>query len=175
MFSIGDKIVYGSTGVCTILGIGVPDIPGDTRECYVLKPSYMANTTVYAPVEKTPVSMRLVLSPDEMQSLIDSLPDIKPFPESKEKTEMHDICRNAVKSADGFMLAKLIKTLHEKKLRIMEQKKAVSSVEKEYFDTAEKIFHGEIATVLGMPMEKVGTYIQARIFPNSVLGQSAAS
>ena len=163
MFSIGDEIIYGSMGVCSIMDIGLPDISGATRTCYILKPHYVANSKVYAPIENNPVIMRHLLSTAEVQSLIDSMPEIKAFPEDKEKQALYETYRAAIKSADSFMLAKLLKTLREKKAKVLEQKKVVSSVEKEMHDTAEKMLHGEIATALSIPLENVENYIVTRI------------
>lgn len=163
MFSIGNDIVYGSMGVCKVTDIGVPDLPGANRSCYVLKPHFVANSKVYAPVENNPVPMRLLLTPAEMRSLIDAIPALEPFAVEGDKQGLHDICREAVRSADCHMLARLIKTLYEKKLRLVEQKKNVPSAEKEYFDTAEKVLYGEMAVVLDIPMEDVREYIALRL------------
>lgn len=165
MFSVGDEIVYGSMGVCTVMEIGLPDIPGATRECYVLHPRYVANSKVYAPIEDNPVRMRAMLTADEAQELIDSLPAIQSFPRGSDKQELYNTCKNAIRSTDSFLLAKLLKTLHENKVRLVGMKKIVPSTEKEYFDTAEKMLHGEIAAALGMPLSKVKEYISSRLEP----------
>lgn len=163
MFSIGDKIVYGGMGVCTVMDICVPDLPGKPRQCYILKPHYVANAKVYAPVEENPVKIRALLTAEQAQTLIDEIPGIAGFPLTQEKQELYQTYRGAIKSADSVQLAKLIKTLHDKKVRILEQKKIVPSAEKEYFDTAEKMLYGEIAAALQMPIEQVQDYIAARI------------
>lgn len=163
MFSVGDTIMYGSMGVCTVEGIGVPDLPGATRECYILKPHYVANSKVYAPVQGNPVSMRALLTRAQAQTLIDELPDLQPFPPCSERQEMHNVCRGAIKSADSYMLARLVKTLYEKRLRVQQQKKIVPTAEKEYFDTAEKMLYGEIAVALQMPIDGVERYIFTRL------------
>lgn len=163
MFSVGDLIIYGSMGVCTVTDIRVTELPGSQRECYVLKPHYVANSTVYAPVEGNPVKMRHLLEPSQIQALIDGLPGIEPFPISKEKQEMYNIYRGAIKSADCLSLAKLLKTLYEKKMRLMEQRKIIPSAEKEYFDTAEKMLYGEVASALQMPIDEVQDYIYSQL------------
>lgn len=163
MFSVGDTIIYGSMGVCTVEDIRVPSMPGADRRCYVLRPHYVSGSTVYAPIEGNPVRMRALLSAKEARALVDSLPQIPAFPESKERQELYDTCRAAIKSADSFILAKLLKTLHEKKRRLAAQRKLIPSTEKEYFETAEKMLHGEIATALEMPITEVEGYIAQRL------------
>lgn len=175
MFSVGDQIIYGSMGVCTVIDIGVPDMQGVCCECYVLKPHYVANSKVYAPVENNPVKMRPLLTPSEAQSLIDSIPEIKPFPANTERQALCDIYHNAIRSADSFELAKLLKTLHEKKGRLSQQRKVVPSAEKEYFDTAERMLHGEMAVTLQIPIDDVGEYIADRLEGRYEYRQGAVS
>ena len=163
MFAVGDMIVYGSMGVCTVMDIGTPDFPGADRECYILKPHYVANSKVYAPIEANPVSMRPLLSPEQAQTLIDSMPQIQSFPTDKEKQELYGTYRSVIKSADSFLLAKLLKTLYEKKQMILQQRKIVPSAEKEYFDTAEKMLFGEIAVALEMPYDQVEDYVSSQL------------
>lgn len=163
MFSVGDKVIYGSMGVCTVVDIAVPDLPGAHQTCYVLEPRYVANSKVYAPVGQSAVCMRVLLTPEEAQSLIDSLPGIGAFPAGGERQALYNTCRSAIKSADSHLLAKLIKTLYEKKERAAGQRKLLPSTEKAYFDTAEKMLYGELAVVLGIPMDEVGGYIEERL------------
>ncbi|MGD9559869.1 MAG: CarD family transcriptional regulator [Oscillospiraceae bacterium] len=163
MFCIGDKIVYGSMGVCTVVDVGVPDLPDALHMCYTLKPDYVANSKVYAPIENNPVSMRALLSPKEAQSLIDSMPQIEPFPPGEEKQQLLNTYRSAIRSADIFILARLLKTLHAKRQLLIQQKKMLSSVEKEYFGAAEKMFFGELAATLKIAVDAVPDYIAARI------------
>lgn len=153
--------MYGSTGVCKVVDIATPDLPG-ARKSYVLEPLHVANSKIYAPVDDNPVPMRSLLTPEEAQSLIDSLPEIQALPGAKEKDALRETCRGAIKSADCLLLARLLKTLYEKKQVVLQQKKIVPSAEKEYFDTAERILFGEIAAVLRIPYDEVKDYIETR-------------
>lgn len=163
MFSIGDQVYYGSTGVCTVVDIAAPDMGDNPRMCYVLKPHYVSNSKVYAPVDNNPVAIRPLISSQQACQLIDSMPELAVFPASKEKQALYDTYRCAIKSADSYMLAKLMKTLHENKQRILEQKKTVPSMEKDLFDTAQRLLHGELASALSIPLENVHNYIQSRL------------
>ena len=53
MYQKGDKVVCGSKGVCIVEEITTLNIPGvdKMREYYILKPLYMASSTVYLPVD----------------------------------------------------------------------------------------------------------------------------
>ncbi len=165
MFSVGDKVIYGNMGVCTVTDIAVPDLPGATKECYVLKPHYVANSTVYAPVGQSRVRIRALLTQREAEKLIDSLPELEGFAACGERQALQDTCRNALKSADSLLLAKLLKTLYDKRRQVLQQGKTVSSTEKEYFATAEQLLFGEMAIALGLSVGEVGTCIMSRLAP----------
>lgn len=163
MFSIGDRVVYGSSGVCTIMDIGVPDMQGASYECYFLKPHHMPTSKIYAPVGNNTVAMRPLLSAAQAELLIDALPQIEGFTEHKDKQEAYNVYRRAIKSADSMQLAKLVKTLHDKKEKAALQRKTLASSEKEMYDMAETLLHGEIAEALHIPLEQVQEYISTRL------------
>lgn len=175
MFSVDEQVVYGSIGVCTVKGMGIPDMPGATRECYVLEPHYVAHSKVYAPIEDNPVKIRSLLSVSEVEELVDSMPEIKAFPLNKERQEQYSTYRSVIKSADSFLLAKLLRTLYEKKEKCMELKKPLPGAEKDFLDTAEKMLYGEMAAILQIPMDQVLPYIQSRLRPEFETPGSAAS
>lgn len=50
MFSKGEKIVYGSTGVCVIEDICEKELIRNQKKLYyILKPLFQQNNTIYAP------------------------------------------------------------------------------------------------------------------------------
>ena len=163
MFAVGEEIVYGSMGVCSVEDICLMDVPGAARECYLLIPRYVPNSKIYAPVENNPVEMRRLLSKTQVETLLESLPEIQAFPIQKERAGQYDLYRCAINSADSVELAKLIKTLHERKQDILRTKKMIPIAEKELFDKAEMILYGEIASVLGIPFSGVEEYFKQRI------------
>lgn len=78
MFQIGDKIVYGNTGVCTVEEITTVSMSGvdKNRLYYVLKPLYQ-DGIIRTPVDNDKVFMRPVISRQEAEALVDMIPSIK--------------------------------------------------------------------------------------------------
>lgn len=161
MFEIGDKVMYGTMGVCEIMDICVPDFEGATHTCYLLEPRYMKGTRVYAPTKNCTVSMRPVMSAEEAHDLIDSLHTIRVF-EEQEKAECMKTYRSAIQSADGYLVAKLMKTLYLRKKQKLAEKKIFPNQEKELLNIAENLLHGEVAHCLNLPIETVPDYIMSR-------------
>ena len=75
MYSIGEKIMYGGTGVCTVQEItSVKQSSLDRpRLYYVLKPLYQSGT-IQIPVDNTKVPIRPVMTRDEAEQLVDGMP-----------------------------------------------------------------------------------------------------
>ena len=77
MFSIGQYVSCGNKGVCTIENVTTLDISGVDKKkmYYILKPYYMAASTVYVPVDSSATSIRLILTREEAQELLEKISD----------------------------------------------------------------------------------------------------
>ena len=64
MFGIGEFVVCGSKGVCSVENITTLNISGvdKDRKYYILRPLYMSGSTVYVPVDSLKESMRPVFT-----------------------------------------------------------------------------------------------------------------
>ena len=80
MFKINDVVVYGSQGVCEIVGINEERVDGAIRNYFVLKPKNDKGSTFYVPTwnEKAWGKMRKVMTKEDVNALIDSMPGKKP-------------------------------------------------------------------------------------------------
>ena len=63
MYIIGDKIIYGQTGVCVVEDICEKTLSrNNTKMYYTLRPIYQHNNMIYTPVDNDKVFMRPVIS-----------------------------------------------------------------------------------------------------------------
>jgi CarD family transcriptional regulator len=76
MFEINDVVVYGAQGVCEIIGIEDRKIDGEIKKYFVLKPKNDKGATCYVPTwnEKAWGKMRKVMTKEDVNALIDSMP-----------------------------------------------------------------------------------------------------
>ena len=81
MFQINDVVVYGSQGVCEIIGIDEKKIDGVIKKYFVLKPKNDKGATFYVPTwnEKAWGKMRKVMTKKDVNALIDSMPGKTPI------------------------------------------------------------------------------------------------
>ena len=160
MFSVGENIVYGNSGVCRVESIGVLDSPGmpQDKEYYTLSPIYSKGSKIFTPVDNNKIIMRAVLDRTEAQELIDNIDKIEAMWISDEKSRELEY-KEAIKACNCEELVKIIKTIYLRMQdRIANGKKITASDEK-YFRLAEDRLYGELAVSLDIPKEEVKEYI----------------
>ena len=112
MFGIGDYVICGNKGVCVVENITTLNISGVDRgrEYYILKPLYMAGSTVYLPVDSPKESMRKVLEREEAERLIEAIPDIPLLIIANDKLS-EQVYKDCIKTNECVDLVKIIKTI----------------------------------------------------------------
>lgn len=165
MYSIGDLIIYGNMGVFRIVDISAKDLSEETRGQlhYTMKALYQ-ECTVYVPVDNTKVFMRPVISKEEAEKLIDTIPTIQA--EAYHTRVLSDLSRHyeeILKTHDCADLIELTMSIYAKKQMIEEQKKKFGSVDERFMKKAEELLFGELSAVLGIPRSEVSKYIASRV------------
>ena len=165
LYQAGDMIVYGNEGVCRVVSVGTPQIAGVDRErqYYTLEPQY-CDGLIFAPVD-TPVHTRPVMSREEAESLIDSLPEIEAEPahERMNVRLLNEHYRELIRTCDRHDIAKIIKEVRAKRIASQTRGGKISQVDEKYMKRAEDLLYGEMSISLGIPRDEVCDYITRRI------------
>ena len=164
MFNIGDLVVYGNIGVCTVESIGPSTLSGadKSKDYYSLVPYYSGNSKILTPCDNEKIVIRAIISREEAESLIAEAESITTITITDEKFR-EQTYKDTIKGCDCREIFSLIKTIYERKqTRLAEGKKVTSSDEK-YFNMAEDKLYGELAVVLGIEKTQVKEYIKERI------------
>lgn len=164
VFQKGEYVVSGNKGVCVVDDITTLDISGvdKEREYYILKPVYMAGSTVYVPVDTADNSMRRVLSREEADKLISEIPEIPLISISNDKL-LEQEYRGCMKTNDCAEWIRIIKTIYLRKQKRIEAGRKVTAVDAKYFRLAEDNLYGELAISLQMPRGEIEDYITREI------------
>lgn len=160
MFNRGEYVVCGNKGVCSVEDITTLDISGvdKKREYYILKPVYMAGSTVYIPVDTAEQNMRRVMSREEADCLINGIPDIPLITITNDKL-LEQEYRGCMKSNSCEEWIKIIKTIYLRKQKRLAAGRKVTAVDAKYYRMAEDNLYGELAISLGMSRGDVEHYI----------------
>ncbi|MBR5708276.1 MAG: CarD family transcriptional regulator [Oscillospiraceae bacterium] len=167
MFSVGELIAYGNTGVCRVETLE-EDRAGMR---YVLKPLYQ-NCVISLPVESTKVFMRPLISKDEALALIDSIPSVSAEPyHNKVMRQLIDHYEDALRDYDCAGLIELTLSIYAKKKQVEAERRKFGSIDERYMKRAESLLFGELAAALDVPREKVKSYIADRLGGPSPFGE----
>ncbi len=167
MFQINDIIIYGSHGVCEITGIEEKNIMGAKNKYFVLKPIKSESSTFFVPIDNKNVlsKMRKILSEEEINELIDSMPNENANWISNESTRKEKY-KYILSEGNHTELIKMIKALFfEKKEREANGKRLFASDER-FLKDAEQLLYGEFQYVLNLNEDELMKYIFNRIEKN---------
>lgn len=160
MFGIGDYVICSNKGVCVVENITTLNISGvdKEREYYILKPLYMAGSTVYVPVDSPKESMRKVLEREEAEKLIKAIPEIPLLVIANDKLS-EQAYKDCIKTNDCEDLVRIIKTIYTRKQKRLKAGRKVTAVDAKYFHMAEDNLYGELAVALNISRQDVEGYI----------------
>ena len=160
MFSVGDKIIYGENGVCTVESIGPLTMAGAPKEklYYYLSP-LIGSGTYFAPVDSG-AYMRPVMSRDEAEALIDAMPGIQPAICTDNRFNHVDaFYKELFKQHSCEALVSIVKGLRSR----ISDRKTKSSRAEATMKRAKDILHGELSVALDIDVKDVEGYIASRL------------
>ena len=163
MYKPGDRIIYGSTGVCRVKEITTPDFEKDkSRKYYALEPVYQ-DGVIYTPVD-TKVFMRPVISREEAHDLIDQIPTMQTEAyHNNVLRELEEHYNEYLKSHDCGDLLELGRSIYMKRKELLSQHRKFGAVDERFMKRAEDLLYGELAVALDIEKNKVEAYIAERV------------
>lgn len=160
MYRVGEMIIYGGEGVCRVEAVGKLNMSGISREkdYYTLAPLYR-DGKIYAPVD-TKVFMRPVISREDAQRLIRSIPDIQAPPCHERNLRLiNEHYQTLLRSHQCEDMVQLIKATYERSQTRQSHGSKPGQVDERYQKRAEDLLYGELAVALDMPRDQVSGYI----------------
>ncbi len=165
MFKSGDYIIYGSTGVCLVADIFIPESIADLDEArlyYKLTP-LLGSEIIYVPVD-APVFMRPIITKGQAEALIDKIPEISSSDfEGKDRRQTVESYKLSIGTHNCEDLIKLIKAVYCKTQNLIKCGKKPGQTDTQYLKQAETLLHSELATALNIPFDDVPTYIAVKL------------
>ena len=163
MYKIGEKIIYGQIGVCAVADICEKTfVKNQKREYYVLKPLHLENNLIYAPVQDGKVFMRRLISKEQAENLIESIPQIVDNLSVTEEITKEDYIEK-INNHTLEDLVELTAIIYSKKLSVSKLKKRLNAIDEKYMKIGENLLFGELAAVLDIPLDKVQWHIENRL------------
>jgi CarD family transcriptional regulator len=176
MYKVNDKIVYGTHGVCEVTDIGrlSMSVADRKKKYYTLRPVYQKESLIYVPVDSEKIPMRLILTREEVEELLQEIPAAVSLEEVEEllqeipqldtiwvsnEKEREYLYKQVILKGDCRELVRIIKTIYFRMQSRLEDGKKVAAVDERYFRQAEDLLYGELAYVLDMKKEEMNKFI----------------
>ncbi len=161
MFAIGETVLYGSQGVCTIERMEEMKVGRDKVQYYVLRPVYHNSSTLFVPAsnEQLLQKMRPVLTEEELHGLLCRTA----------QTELHWIDDAAERKAafqailtagERGRLLQMLRLLYLHRQALHQRGKHLRAADEQLLRDGEKLLRDEFAFVLQIPQQQVGEYIR---------------
>ncbi len=166
MHSIGETIVYGTSGVMSLVDIREEDVFGEKKRYYVLRARGAGDSSLtFVPCdnEKLVSDMQPLISKDEIESLIERLKNEPKTEWIEDNRARSNNFKKALDSDDRFEILKLIRDvkLHSR-IRADSGKKSYLS-DDIAAGKAEQRIYSEFSEVLGIDYKDVEEYIIDRL------------
>lgn len=154
MFKVGDYLVY-RRDVCKIEKISEKKY--NNEDYYVLVPLADDSLKINVPISNKSGNLRGLLSIEEVNTIIDKIPDISTI-KANDKLLEHEY-KNLMNSCNHEDLIKIIKTTYLRNKKRADNNLKAGAKDITYFKQAEEYLYNEFSIVLGMSIDKTKDYI----------------
>ena len=157
MYSVGDKIIYAESGVCTVEKVAPlsAEAPERDKLYYHLRP--LIGSGVYFTPVNSSTYMRSVISREEAEALIASIPEIEPAVCYDSRFNHVDaFYKEIFRQHTPEAMVSIIKGLYVR----MNTRKTRSTRADATMKRAKEILHGELSVALDMEFSEVEPYIK---------------
>lgn len=152
MFSVGQKVLYGSNGVCSVEGITVRHIGKNDIEYYVLKPICSGTSTLFVPTANRTLceKIREVLSAEQIRSALGENAGDGEWIENKNLRNEH--FKAVISRGDFGELIAMIRQIHAHGEEVSAHGKRLHASDERFLHEAEKMVCDEIS--LGLSIDR---------------------
>ena len=161
MFQIGDKVVYGIHGVCSVTGLEERLVDRKKVTYLVLEPMGQGSSLFLVPAHNHAAMSKLkpILTPQELETLIqsDAVRMDGWIPDDGKRRHTY---REWLNSGDRTRILCMMRSLYRHREIQLAAGKRCHISDENYLRDAEKLMAGEFGLVLGMNAEQAVHYVR---------------
>lgn len=164
MFQVGDQVVYGVHGVCSVTATEERVIDRLRRTFLVLKPVGQDGSRFLVPTHNDAAmgKIRPMLTPEALERLLVS-DQIREDKWIRDENQRKQVYRELIGSGDRVGLMQMVYALYLFRLRQSATGKRIHQCDENFLRDAERLLSGEIAIVLNMPTEEARSYLRDKL------------
>lgn len=162
MHKIGDNIVYGASGVMTVVDVREEQIGDESRKYYVLQShGGHKDSLTFVPVdnEKLVSAMRPLLSKEKILAIIKDYPEVAEAEWINDNRARAEKFKSIIEGGDHKAIIGVIKAIQQNSLRRGEEGKKNYLSDDAAMRKAEHTLYSEFSIVLGIPEEEVAEMV----------------
>ena len=166
MHNIGDKIIYGSNGVMTIVDIREEAFGDVNHKYFVLHPvGVRSESLTFVPTdnERLVSMIRPLLTREQILDLLHSVKDMPECEWIKDNRARSEYFKNIMDSGDRAKMISMIRAIYNTGLRRIEEGKKNFLADENAMHKAENLLYSEFSIVLGIPEEEVPAFVEKEI------------
>jgi CarD family transcriptional regulator len=169
MFEVNSQVMYGRTGACQVKEITNGDLFGKPEsKFYILRPFFSNDMSIITPVDAQKVTMRELLTKQEVIDLIDSVQKQEPVWEFDEKVRNAEF-QAAMNSGLCCELLTVIHLITKNNAEVLANGRKLSQNDANILKDAKKLLYEEFALSLAIRPDQVESFIASRYAQNDRL------
>lgn len=164
MFCVGEQVVYGIHGVCSVAALEKRMVDRKMVTYLVLEPLGQRGSRYLVPTHNAlaMAKVRPMLTKGEMAALLDSA-QVHEDAWISDENQRKQCYRELIGSGDRERLLQMTHTLYRHKKQQAEAGKKCHMCDDNFLRDAEKLLIGEISVVMEMEPEQAKTYIRQHL------------
>lgn len=164
MYQVGEKVVYGSHGVCCVVGQEERVIDKRNVTYLALEPVGQGGSRFLVPTHNAVAmgKLRHMLQREELDVLLSSA-EIRTDGWIKDENQRKQTYRELIGSGDRQKLLNMVYTLYRHKAAQSAAGKKVHLCDENFLRDAEKLLVSEISMVLDLAPEQAKEYIRSQL------------
>lgn len=161
MYQCGERVFYGSHGVCQIVDIETRKIDRKMIEYYVLEPVEQIGARFYIPTQNQAAlsKLRPILTQGELEALL-TADETSKDAWIEDENQRKQLYRELISCGDCAALIRMVHNLYKHKFAQEQAGRKFHLCDENFLRDAQKLLESECSLVLDLPREKVGQYIK---------------
>lgn len=164
MYQVGQKVLYGAHGVCSITALEVRRVGKEKKEYYCLEPVDQPGAVFYVPTGNPAAvaKIRPMISRDEFEALIAEQKD-REWNWIGDENQRKQYYRDLITRNDRGELIAAIGGIYRHKRQLEETGRKFHVCDEGFLRDATRLISSEFALVLGIPKSEVAQYMKDQL------------
>ena len=160
MYEIGQQVLYGIHGICTITAMESMRFGATREKYYVLVPMAQPGAKFYIPAENQAAlsKLRPLLGREELLALLHS-EAVRNYPWISDENQRKQRFRELISSGDRESLMGMIGSLHRHKRAQLKAGRKFHQSDENFLTDAQKLLNAEFAQVFALDPHEVNAFI----------------